>query len=51
MTRHNTLRNVIGPILQAINSAMSVAQQIMGAIFDFQWVNDRENLPAQVDSS
>lgn len=35
-TVNNTLRNVIGPILQGINSAMSAAQQIMGAIFDFQ---------------
>ena len=35
-TINNTLRNVIGPILQGINSAMSAAQQIMGAIFDFQ---------------
>lgn len=33
---NNTLRNVIGPILQGINSAVSAAQQIMGAIFDFQ---------------
>lgn len=33
---NNTLRNVIGPILQQINTAMSAAQQIMGAIFDFQ---------------
>jgi hypothetical protein len=33
---NNTLRNVIGPILQGINSAISAAQQIMGAIFDFQ---------------
>jgi hypothetical protein len=33
---NNTLRNVIGPILQGINSALSAAQQIMGAIFDFQ---------------
>jgi hypothetical protein len=33
---NNTLRNVIGPILQGINSAMSAAQQIVGAIFDFQ---------------
>ena len=32
----NTLRNIIGPILQGINSALSAAQQIMGAIFDFQ---------------
>jgi hypothetical protein len=35
-TVNNTLRNVIGPILQGINSAISAAQQIMGAIFDFQ---------------
>jgi hypothetical protein len=35
-TINNTLRNVIGPILQRINSAMSAAQQIMGAIFAFQ---------------
>jgi hypothetical protein len=35
-TVNNTLRNVIGPLLQGINSAMSAAQQIMGAIFDFQ---------------
>lgn len=35
-TVNNTLRNVIGPILQQINSAISAAQQIMGAIFDFQ---------------
>lgn len=35
-TVNNTLRNVIGPVLQGINSAMSAAQQIMGAIFDFQ---------------
>jgi hypothetical protein len=35
-TVNNTLRNVIGPILRGINSAMSAAQQIMGAIFDFQ---------------
>lgn len=33
---NNTLRSVIGPILQQINSAISAAQQIMGAIFDFQ---------------
>jgi hypothetical protein len=33
---NNALRNVIGPILDAINTAMSAAQQIMGAIFDFQ---------------
>src|SRR5215813_1377355 len=32
-TVNNTLRNVIGPILQGINSAISAAQQIMGAIF------------------
>jgi hypothetical protein len=37
MTSVNTaLRNVIGPILQEINSIMTAAQQIMGAIFDFQ---------------
>jgi hypothetical protein len=35
-TVNNTLRNVIGPILQGINTAMSAAQQLMGAIFDFQ---------------
>jgi hypothetical protein len=33
---NNALRNVIAPILQGINDAMSAAQQIMGAIFDFQ---------------
>ena len=33
---NNALRNVIGPILQQINSIMTAAQQIMGAIFDFQ---------------
>ena len=33
---NNTLRNVIGPILQQIKTAMAAAQQIMGAIFDFQ---------------
>lgn len=35
-TVNNTLRNVIGPILQGINTAMGAAQQLMGAIFDFQ---------------
>lgn len=35
-TVNNTLRNVIGPILQGINTAMTAAQQLMGAIFDFQ---------------
>lgn len=35
-TINNTLNNVIRPILQSINSAISAAQQIMGAIFDFQ---------------
>jgi hypothetical protein len=35
-TINNALRNVIGPILQGINAALSAAQQIMGAIFDFQ---------------
>lgn len=35
-TVNNTLRDVIGPILQGISSAISAAQQIMGAIFDFQ---------------
>jgi hypothetical protein len=35
-TVNNTLRNVIGPILQGINATMSAAQQVMGAIFDFQ---------------
>ena len=33
---NSALRNIIGPILDAINTAMSAAQQIMGAIFDFQ---------------
>lgn len=35
-TINSTLRNVIGPILQGINSAISAAQQIMGEIFDFE---------------
>ncbi len=33
---NNTLNNVIRPILEGINRAISAAQQIMGAIFDFQ---------------
>lgn len=33
---NSTLNNVIKPILQGINTAISMAQQIMGAIFDFQ---------------
>ena len=32
----DTLRNIIGPILQAINSAIFAAQEIMGLIFDYQ---------------
>jgi hypothetical protein len=33
---NSTLNNVIKPILQGINTAITMAQQIMGAIFDFQ---------------
>jgi len=33
---NDILNTVIGPLLYAINSAISAAQQIMGAIFDFQ---------------
>lgn len=33
---NDTLRNIIGPILQAINSAIFAAQEIMGLIFDYQ---------------
>ena len=33
---NDTLRDVIGPILQAINSAIFAAQEIMGLIFDYQ---------------
>ncbi|MBX9601381.1 MAG: hypothetical protein K2X35_10260 [Bryobacteraceae bacterium] len=33
---NNTLNNVIRPLLEGINRAISAAQQIMGAIFDFQ---------------
>jgi hypothetical protein len=33
---NNTLRTVIAPILQAINSAIFAAQEIMGLIFDYQ---------------
>ena len=33
---NDVLRDVIGPILQAINSAIFAAQEIMGLIFDYQ---------------
>jgi hypothetical protein len=33
---NTTLNNVIKPLLQGINTAISAAQQMMGAIFDFQ---------------
>jgi hypothetical protein len=33
---NDALRTVIGPILQAINSAIFAAQEIMGLIFDYQ---------------
>jgi phage-related protein len=37
MTSVNTaLRNVIGPILEGIQTTMNAVQQIMNAIFDFQ---------------
>ena len=35
-TINNTLQDAIAPVLQGINSAMLAAQQIMGAIFDYQ---------------
>jgi hypothetical protein len=33
---NSTLNNVIKPLLQQINTAITMAQQMMGAIFDFQ---------------
>ena len=55
-TINNALRNVIGPILQGINTALSAAQQIMGDIFNFertvvypqQAINNAQALVGQV---
>ena len=55
-TINNVLRNVIGPILQGINTALSAAQQIMGDIFNFertvvypqQAINNAQALVGQV---
>jgi hypothetical protein len=55
-TINNALRNVIGPILQGINTALSAAQQIMGDILNFertvvypqQAINNAQALVGQV---